>query len=131
MINFFAIIFSQFFRTKHIYYRNTFFTILWRFMKIAFFVSISENQQIYEGAISLFYQPILINLDNKLIVLMRGIQWNKLQSNILINKNFRFLPLLCELCSKKSEKKEKLAERIEKKIAIRFFSDFFPYKFKW
>ena len=110
---------------------NIFFSKFWKILKIALFVSIREIRQIYEGAISLIYQPILINLDIKLIVLTRGIQWNKLQSNISINKNVRFLPLSCELCSKKNEKKGKTGQVNRKKIAPQFFWDTFPYNFKW
>ena len=93
-------------------------------MKIALFVSICENRQIYEGAISLIYQPILINLGIKLIVLTRGIQWNKLYSNISINKNFRFLPLLCELCSKKVKKRKNWPSESKKKLHHDFFQIF-------
>ena len=93
-------------------------------MKIALFLSIRENRQIYEGAISLIYQPILINLGIKLIVLTRGIQWNKLQSNISINKNFRFLPLLCELCSKKVKKRKNWPSESKKKLHHDFFQIF-------
>ena len=104
---------------------NIFFSKFWKILKIALFVSIREIRQIYEGAISLIYQPILINLDIKLIVLMRGIQWNKLQSNISINKNFRFLPLLCELCSKKVKKRKNWPIESKKNCTMIFFR-FFP-----
>jgi len=107
----------------HLFWKKKFRKFL-KIMKIAFFVSIRENRQIYEGAISLIYQPILINLDIKLIVLMRGIQWNKLQSNISINKNFRFLPLLCELCSKKVKKRKNWPSESKKKLHHDFFQIF-------
>ena len=104
---------------------NIFFSKFWKILKIALFVSIREIRQIYEGAISLIYQPILINFDIKLIVLTRGIQWNKSKSNISINKNFRFLPLLCELCSKKV-KKGKTGRANRKKNCTTIFFRFFP-----
>ena len=48
----------------------------------------TRNSANSRGAISLIYQPIWTNLDIKLIVLTRGIQWNKLQSNVTINNFF-------------------------------------------
>ena len=104
---------------------NIFFSKFWKILKIALFVSIREIRQIYEGAISLIYPPILINLDIKFIVLTRAIQWNKLQSNISINKNFRFLPLLCELCSKKVKKRKNWPMESKKNCTTIFFR-FFP-----
>ena len=115
--------FLIFLHQTHLFWKKNFRKFS-KIMKIAFFVSIRENRQIYEGAISLIYQPILINLDIKLIVLMRGIQWNKLQSNISINKNFRFLPLLCELCSKKVKKRKNWPSESKKKLHHDFFQIF-------
>ena len=119
---FLPLFFSNFF-APNISNLKFFIRKFWKIIKIALFVPIRENRQIYEGAISLIFQPIFINLGIKLIVLMRGIQWNKLQSNISINKNFRFLPLLCELCSKKVKKRKNWPSESKKKIAPRFFSD--------
>ena len=118
--HYFFLIFSH---QTHLFW-NISIRKFWKIMKIALFVSIRENRQIYEGAISLIYQPILINLDIKLIVLTRGIQWNKLQSNISINKNFRFLPLLCELCSKKVKKRKNWPSESKKKLHHDFFQIF-------
>ena len=92
--------------------------------KICIFFIDTRKRQIYKGDISFIYQPILINLGIKLIVLMRGIQWNKLQSNISINKNFRFLPLLCELCSKKVKKRKNWPSESKKKLHHDFFQIF-------
>ena len=58
--------------------------------KMSIFAPKRKNRQIFLGAISLIYWPILTNLGIKLIVSTRQIQWNNLQSNILKNKDFQF-----------------------------------------
>ena len=95
-------------------FRNIFFRKFWKIMKILFFASVRKNRQIYEGAIFLIYQRILINLDIKLIVDER----NPIKKSC----NFRFLR---ELCSKNVKERKNWPSESKKNSTTIFFR-FFP-----
>ena len=88
-----------------------------------FFVKLSEKRQICKGAVSLICQPIFENLDVQLIVETREMQWNWLQINVSIKKDFHFFPFLCELWWGE-KKKNWLSES-----KILFLQILFHYKF--